>query len=249
MFSLEIACHPDDRDFLIAELWENGCEGIVELTPDSLRAFFDDSAPRRTLRERYPGARERQEEPRDWVATARGMLQPIAVGRRFFLVPEWRDDPAPAGRFRLAVNPGMAFGTGFHESTQLCIEALEDFVRPGCAVLDVGTGSGILARVASLLGAGRVVACDVDPEAVRIAGFGFVGSVDSVASAAADVVVANINPETIAAFAAHLLRVRKPGGTLLLSGIESHELDALLAALPVAPREIRRKLDWVLLVV
>ena len=247
MFSLEIDCHPDDHDLLVAELWELGCEGIVELAPDSLRAFFDDSVPLRTLRERYPGARERREEPRDWVQASRDLLQPTPVGRRFFLVPVWRDDPAPTGRIRLTVNPGMAFGTGFHESTQLSIEALEDFVRPGDAVLDVGTGSGILARVAAHLGAARVAACDTDPDAIRIAGIGFIGSAEAVASSSADVVVANINPEAIAALAPDLLRIRRPEGAILLSGIESHELDTLLAALP-KPREIRRKNNWVLLV-
>ena len=119
----------------------------------------------------------------------------MEVGERFFLVPEWRDDPAPPGRFRIAVNPGMAFGTGVHETTQLCIEALERVVRPGIAVLDVGTGSGILAQAARLLGAAKVYACDIDPVAVAIAGNGFIGSVNAVASAKVDVVVANISPE------------------------------------------------------
>src|ERR1700738_1813831 len=96
------------------------------------------------------------------------VLQPMTVGARFFLVPEWRDDPTPAGRFRIAVNPGQAFGTGVHETTRLCLEAIEEFVRPGSAVLDVGTGSGILARAAALLGAKRVYGCDVDPVAVEI---------------------------------------------------------------------------------
>ncbi len=248
MFSLEIECDPEDHDLLIAELWEQGSEGIVELNPAAVRAFFADSADRRALRERFPGAREREEEQRDWVREAREKLPPIEVGRRFFLVPEWRDDPAPEGRFRVTVNPGMAFGTGFHESTQLCIEALEDYVTPGASVLDVGTGSGILARAAALLGAGRVTACDIDPVAVEIAATGFVGSADAVASAAADIVVANITPEAIAALAADLLRVRKPGGVLITSGIEAHEVEGLRAALPPV-REERRKGNWVLLVV
>src|SRR5215831_2815552 len=145
MFSLEIECDPDDRDLLIAELWEHGSEGIVELSPDTVRAFFDDSADRRALRSQFPGAREREEEQRDWVQSARDLLQPMRVGQRFFLVPEWRDDPAPDGRFRITINPGLAFGTGVHETTQLCLEALEEYVRPGVTVLDVGTGSGILA--------------------------------------------------------------------------------------------------------
>ena len=83
---------------------------------------------------------------------------PMEVGEKFFLVPEWRDDAPPPGRFRITVNPRMAFGTGVHESTRLCLEAMEEFVRPGSDVLDVGTGSGILAKAADLLGARRVIA-------------------------------------------------------------------------------------------
>jgi ribosomal protein L11 methyltransferase len=248
MFSLEIECDPEDRDLLIAELWEQGSEGIVELSAAAVRAFFNDGADRRALRERFPGARERQEEERDWVQASRDLLQPMEVGSRFFLVPAWRDDPVPAGRFRLTVNPGMAFGTGFHESTQLCLEALEEFVQPGMTVLDVGTGSGILARAAEMLGAGRTIACDTDPIAVEIARTGFVGSVDAVASGIADVVVANINPEAIILLSRELIRVRKPGGVLLGSGIEGHEIDEVLAALP-GTREVRRKGNWALIVV
>src|ERR1022692_306813 len=126
MFSLEIECDPDDRDLLIAELWEHGSAGIVELNAQRLRAGF------------------RIEEQRDWVQSAHDLLQPMEVGAKFFLVPAWRDDPAPPGRFRILVNPGLAFGTGVHETTRLCIEALEEYRKPGMAVLDVGTGSGIL---------------------------------------------------------------------------------------------------------
>src|SRR5580658_2271909 len=162
MFSLEIECDPDERDLLIAELWERGSEGIAELSPRRVRAFFEDASGRDALLALFPGARLRMEEQRDWVQSARDLLQPMEVGARFFLVPEWRDDPTPPGRFRIVVNPGMAFGTGVHETTRLCLEALEEFVTAGARVLDVGTGSGILAEAAGLLGAGKVFACDTD---------------------------------------------------------------------------------------
>jgi ribosomal protein L11 methyltransferase len=247
MFSLEIECDPDDRDLLIAELWEQGSAGMVEVNQRCVRAFFEDGAGRDRLLRMYPGATLREEEQRDWVESARRLLQPMEVGSRFFLVPQWRDDPAPPGRFRLSVNPGQAFGTGAHETTQLCLEALEDYVHPGCVVLDVGTGSGILARAARLLGAAKVFACDIDPLAVEIAGEGFVGSADAVARAAADLAVANINPETIVVLVPELLRVLRPGGTLLASGFELSELEPVKAALPEA-REVRVKGDWALVV-
>jgi len=247
MFSLEIECDADDRDLLIAELWEQGSAGIVELDARRLRAFFEDAADRDSLKKLYPGARLRQEEDRDWVQAARDLLQPMEVGRRFYLVPEWRDDPTPPGRFRIVVNPGLAFGTGLHGTTQLCVEALEDFVEPGMTVLDVGTGSGILGRAARLLGAGRVAACDIDPIAVKIAGGAFIGSVDAVAAACADLVVANINPQTIVALAPDFVRVLRPGGLLLASGFERHEVEQVSRALPPVI-EARHKGDWSLVI-
>jgi len=252
MFSLEIRCDPEDHDLLIAELWEQGCAGISELSDGCVRVFFEDTADRAALGGLYPGAAVRAEEQRDWVETARSLLEPINVGARFFLVPEWRDDATPPGRFRIQINPGMAFGTGVHETTRLCLEALEDFLEPGMTVLDVGTGSGILAEASRLLGAGKVFACDIDPVAVEIArsrcGLSFTGSVDAAGSGIADVTIANISPDAVIQLAPDLLRSLKTGGILLTSGFESHEVDGVKRALP-AVREIRTKGTWVLAVI
>ena len=246
MFSLEIDSDSDGHDLLIAELWELGSAGIVELSDTRVRAFFEAGADRAGLLARYASAAVREEENRDWVQEARDLLQPMEVGRRFFLVPEWRDDPTPSGRFRITVNPGLAFGTGVHETTRLCLEALEDLVQPGIDVLDVGTGSGILAQAARLLGAARVIACDIDPEAVRIARQGFIGSADAVRSAAVDLVVANISPEAIIALAPEFARVLRPGGTLVASGFNVGEVEAVKAAL-AGVREVRIKGEWALI--
>jgi ribosomal protein L11 methyltransferase len=247
LFSLEIECDPEDRELLIADLWDHHSAGIVELSPSRVRAFFEDDEDRNELLQLFPGSTVRIEEDRDWVQSAQEMLQPMAVGQRFFLAPEWRDDPTPAGRFRIVVNPGMAFGTGAHETTQLCLEALEEFVKPGDRVLDAGTGSGILAQAAALLGAGCVYACDIDPVAIEISRHGFIGSVDAVAAGAVDLVVANISPEVIVRLAPDLLRVLRPGGVLLASGLELPEVDLVQAALPPA-REVRHKGNWALIV-
>ena len=252
MFSLELRVTPDQMDLLVAELWEQGSVGISELDEALVRAFFEDEAGRDSLMARFAAhaPRFREEEQRDWVAFSREQWQPILAGSRFFLVPEWQDDPAPPGRFRIAVNPGMAFGTGVHETTQLSIEALERHVRPGCTVLDVGTGSGILAQAAELLGAGAVYACDIDPTAVEVAranvppGRVFTGSADAVAARTADILVANISPEAIIALAPDFRRVLRPGSTALLSGFEADEVEMVRASLPL--RHVFLKGKWAL---
>ena len=255
MFSLEVAGTPEDNDLLIAELWAAGSAGIAELDGGRLRAFFEDDADRDAFVERFGAVSWRREEECDWVAVSRSNWEPLQVGTRFLLVPEWRDDPAPEDRFRIVVNPGMAFGTGIHETTQLCMEAVETYVRRGMAVLDVGTGSGILSEAAGLLGASPVWACDIDPVAVGIARGKagpnvFIGSVEAVRSGSADVVLANISPEAIALLAPDLLRCLGPGGTALLSGFERHETAAVQAELERrggSIRETRYKGDWALL--
>jgi ribosomal protein L11 methyltransferase len=247
MFSLYLECGQEEKDRLIASLWDRGSAGITESDLPrercGLRAFFADDAEAPALSREFAGwsAVCESEEPRDWVAEARSRLTPMLIGQRFFLVPEWRDDPTPSGRLRIVVNPGMAFGTGAHETTQLCLEALEGEVKPGMTVLDVGTGSGILARAAALLGACRVIASDIDPVAVELARqpLSFVGTVDAVRDASVDLAVANISPEAIIALAPQLTRVIRRGGVAIVSGFESPEVAAVQAALEASRARVR----------
>ncbi len=249
MFSLYLECGQEEKDRLIASLWERGSAGITESDLPAgrcgLRAFFADDAEAASLSREFAGwaAVCQAEPPRDWIAEARSRLAPMLVGTRFFLAPEWRDDPTPPGRLRIVVNPGMAFGTGAHESTQLCLEALESEVKPGMTVLDVGTGSGILARAAALLGAGRVIAFDIDPVAVELARqpLTFVGTLDAVRAASAHLAVANISPEAIIALAPQLTRVIR-GGVAIVSGFEATEAAAVQAALEASGARVRSTL-------
>jgi ribosomal protein L11 methyltransferase len=146
----------------------------------------------------------------------------------------------------------MAFGTGAHATTQLCLEALERHVAPGIRVLDVGTGSGILAEAAMALGAGAVFACDTDADAVAIAREKarnlFAGSADAVRSGSIDLLVANIAPGPIRDLAGELLRCLKPGGVALLSGFEEADTDIIRHAVG-EPASWHRKGAWMLAVI
>jgi ribosomal protein L11 methyltransferase len=260
MFSLYLECRQQEKYLLIAELWDRGSSGITESTPSGggcgLRAFFETDSLAEELAGEFSGwgAQCQHEEPRDWVAVARSRLEPQCVGARFFLVPEWRDDPTPSGRLRIEVNPGMAFGTGAHESTQLCLETLERELEHGMTVLDVGTGSGILSRAAEVLGAHRVIACDIDPVAVELARqpLSFVGTADAVRTGSVDLVVANISPEAIIALAPELMRALRPAGIAIVSGFEQPEIGSVAAVLSASGgtvRESHAKNGWSVVVV
>jgi ribosomal protein L11 methyltransferase len=249
MFSIDIARPTDEtetKDMLIAELWEAGSTGIVEFDA-GLRAFFDDDARAAELQARFGGEIE-PADTRDWVAFAHEYLKPMEIGQRIFVCPEWRDDPTPAGRIRIVVNAGLAFGTGAHETTRLCLEAIERHLKPGMTVVDVGTGSGILAEAAVKLGAGTVMANDNDPDAVAVARENFakagvdvavsVGSAGDIPADFADLVIANISPAWIADLATEWVRILKPGGRAILSGFEASDVPDVSAALAAAGAHI-----------
>jgi ribosomal protein L11 methyltransferase len=245
VYALRVECLREDKDLLVAELCDRGTAGIMEEDLAGgrcrLRAFFA------TPYEMTGGSWE-WEEPKDWVAESQALWAPLVVGERFFLVPAWRDDPTPPGRLRLEFQTGTVCGTGWHPTTQLSLEALERQVRPGATVLDVGAGSGILSMGAALLGAGRVIACDIDPAAVATAcerclqARFFVGSARSVRSGSIDVLVANINAEALIQLAREIIRVLKPGGRAILSGFPARHLERVQAAFQV--REVLTQEEW-----
>lgn len=213
MFFVRIPAEPPEMDELAASLWEAGTVGIVE-GEGFLDAYFatEEAAAKFGVPQQAPGT--------DWVRSTEEAWPPLLVGEKFFVVAPWRTEATPPGRFRLEINPGMQCGTGQHPCTQLCLKAMEKIIRPGDAVLDVGTGSGILSLAAKLLGAGKVIACDIDPEAapqtVNAVPF-FIGSVDAVRDGAFDVVVANISKAVIEDLHEEFVRVAR---RRILSGFQ-----------------------------
>ncbi len=223
-----------------------GCDDGVTLgLRATVRAYIpaDDAAPAKTrsleealwhLRAIWPvgelGVREVADA--DWASAWKEHYPTFRVGRRIVVRPTWLADQPGPDDVLIALDPGPAFGTGLHPTTRRCLELLEEVVRPGDRVLDVGTGSGILALAAAGLGAGEVVAVDVDPTAVdtaraNVAANGraelirvMVGSVDQApAGATYDVVVANIIARVLVELTPQLAARLAAGGTVIAAGI------------------------------
>ena len=199
----------------------------------------------------------------DWANAWKQFYTVLHVGERLVIKPRWQDyEPAP-GEIVIALDPGMAFGTGTHPTTQLCLEALEKLPVAGKRVLDVGTGSGILAIAAAALGAARVDALDTDPVAVSAArdNVAQAGLSESITvsertlplpdpASTYDIVVANITAQTLITLAPHLRAVIALHGRLLACGIIEAKADEVLAAFDaegLALLHRRDAGDWVLL--
>jgi len=173
----------------------------------------------------------------DWVRLTQSQFPPIAVGRRLWIVPTWHAAPDP-GAVNIALDPGVAFGTGSHPTTRLCLAWLEENIAGGETVLDYGCGSGILAIAALKLGARWAVGVDLDPQAVAaardnaarnaVAG-DFIGAGEKL-EISADIVVANILANPLKLLAPLLTRHCRPGGRLLLSGILAAQAAQVVAA-------------------
>lgn len=178
----------------------------------------------------------------DWAETWKAFFHTEKVGARTVIKPTWEEYEAKAGEIVVELDPGAAFGTGQHATTSLCIRALEDLVRPGMTVFDVGTGSGVLAIVAAKLGAKRVEAVDFDPVAVRVARENVRqnGAEDVVhtersdllksVEGEADLIIANIIADIIVRLFGEVKGSLAAGGTMLLSGIIEDRLADVVEA-------------------
>ena len=196
-------------------------------------------------------------EQEDWQNGWRKYYHPMDVGQRLAIVPSWQD--YDTDRVKLILDPGLAFGTGGHETTSLCLEVLDERVKGGERVLDIGTGSGILAIAALKLGAAVAEGVDIDPVAVRTAGENaalngvadkltvLVGDLSDKASGKYDIITANIVANAIMSLAPAGRGLMADGAVFIASGIIDSRKDEVIAALEaagLAVLEAKEKRGW-----
>jgi ribosomal protein L11 methyltransferase len=179
-------------------------------------------------------------EEQDWVRLTQSQFEPIHIGKNIWVVPSWHDAPDPHGLI-LELDPGLAFGTGSHPTTRLCMEWLEAYPPQGYSVLDFGCGSGILAMVAKKLGAGQVSGVDIDPQAIESARYNSERNrceidyylPEEFAQSHPEkfnIVIANILSSPLKLLAPMLSSRVASGGSLVLSGILVRQADEVIAA-------------------
>lgn len=229
---------------------------VVLLEPDADAAAVLGEAARAIGLAATPAFSVEALAEQNWVQLTQSQFDPIRVSERLWIVPSWHESPDPAA-INLILDPGMAFGTGSHPTTRLCLEWLERNVSAGDAVLDYGCGSGILAIAAARLGAAHVAGVDIDPQAVEAAKANAERNgvtalfADSAAPVAGeyDVVVANILSNPLRVLAPAICAHVRAGGRLVLSGILREQADEIVAIyapwLPLQVADIRE--DWVCL--
>ena len=204
-------------------------------------------------------------EADDWAEAWKAHYQPLRIGERLLIRPLWIDVKLAPNDIEISLDPGMAFGTGTHPTTQLCLEALERLVKPAQDVLDLGSGSGILSIAAAKLGARKVLALDIDPIAVdttadnaRANGVGDriiaqQGSIENVLGSARrfDLIIVNILARVILQMTEQALgMIVRPGGSAIFSGIidsQSDEVEAALLRTGLQPYARKQQGDWMLI--
>lgn len=184
-----------------------------------------------------PPHRTREIAEQDWVRASRDQFGPIRISQRLWIVPTWHQAPDPAA-INISLDPGLAFGTGSHTTTRLCLAWLERTIRGGESVLDYGCGSGILAVAAMKLGAARADGVDIDAQALLAARanalhnrvqVSFHGAAEAIRQPA-QIVVANILAHPLIVLAPLLARLTAPGGRLALAGVLAAQAQEVRAA-------------------
>jgi ribosomal protein L11 methyltransferase len=245
-----------DSDLFQAALTDYDVTAVEETADDSWRVFFQGETDRdraaATLAAKFPDLRVHTVDvpDEDWAARSQAALHAVQVGN-VIVAPPW-DAPTV-----VTIQPSMGFGTGHHATTRLCLAALQRLDLRGRTVIDVGTGSGVLAIAASLRGAGNVIGIDDDPDAVQAARENLalnpnarvvlrVGDLREAQTAWADVVLANLTGGLLISAAEQLRLLTGDGGRLILSGFAGHdEADVLSAFADRAVEHRGQEDEWV----
>lgn len=276
-YALDVLIEPEAREAVEYALMEAGSLGTEEGKKEegllTVTAYFDSVPDRQKIRDELLNALQiynlpsssardmtlREVENRDWLGEWKANWQPVEVGEKFIIAPPWSEIEAE-DKIIIRIEPGMAFGTGTHETTKLCLAAIEKHFK-GKSFLDIGTGTGILAiAAAKLFPDAEITACDTDEEAVEIARENAllnetpqidfsVGSVDE-QTASADFVCANLTADVIVPIL-HLL-IGATCGRLVLSGILATQEDwvtSRLHELGVNEFQIEHDGEWISIIV
>ncbi|MFY9556026.1 MAG: 50S ribosomal protein L11 methyltransferase [Blastocatellia bacterium] len=261
-------------------LFEAGSSGIITLDETAegvnLGAYFDDPRNASEITQALQAELERaglggelrsfsisHVPEQDWMQKWKEGFEPVWIGSRLIIAPSWKLPEEDRGRVVIQIDPGMAFGTGTHETTRLCLEAIEHRWRGG-SLLDVGTGTGILAIAAALLAPGsRVIAIDVDPLAIDVARENLAingvsravelaeGQPRNFTGGRFNIVVANLTAEVIVDLMADLAGCVDAGGSMILSGILcelAEDVEKALAASGFKVTERRDAGEWCILI-
>ena len=214
---------------------EPGQDLEMAFESNRLVALFDPSADLPGIVERAvtsgnlstsPDYRITEVAEQDWVRLTQSQFDPIRLSARLWIVPSWHACPDPSA-INIILDPGLAFGTGSHPTTRLCLDWLDRYLSPGCSVIDYGCGSGILAIAAAKLGAACVRGVDIDVQAVLASRYNAerndvlakFSNANETPPEPADVVLANILANPLKVLVPLLARLTVPAGTLVLSGI------------------------------
>ncbi|MDQ1395130.1 MAG: ribosomal protein methyltransferase [Acidimicrobiaceae bacterium] len=260
---LQITVPRPDAEVLTDRLWALGTTGVEEREQGGgtilIAGFPTTSAAEEVatfLRPAYEVELVTVADPAS-LETWRAYAQPLDVGRQLHVVPAWREASVPSGRITVTIDPGSCFGTGGHPTTQMLLARLETEIGPSTTVLDVGTGSGILAVAAAKLGARRVVAIDIDPEAVpvTVTNAEANGVADRIEVATVpveevtgpfDVVLANLSAATLVSLAGSLVDSVAADGVLLASGMLPGQWRHVSAAFgALVPEGIIEREGWI----
>ena len=241
---LTLLVSEDYQDIIIADLFELGFAGF-EQQSHSMKAFVEEdifnSIPNQVLEdilESFGGmsliTEKKVHIPKNWNEEFEKSIQPIQVGR-FYIRPTWAESNCPSDAIELLIDPKMSFGTGYHETTRLMLNSISDYIQADDEILDVGTGTGILAIAAIKLGAKYAFGFDIDEwsaensleniqlnqveNSIEIK----LGTFETVPDKVFDITIANINRSAILSVKEDLIKHTKDGGFILLSGLLSTE--------------------------